>query len=195
MSSPEQAVYRPPVVPGSTPQLAKSARRPIPSLVTTAAIVAAFLLLVLVQVLVASTYSLVTSGLGSLASVAVQVTGQALPVVVVVVIVGFLFFWGVAPIHGGLRIGQVIGRSLVCAITVGVVLAAMFFVQFLILVSSPAQSQLGSPSLHDFLRNATQSTGEAVDYFAQTVALIVLGAVLLWNWSRTHPVKPRPFAA
>jgi len=192
VSTTEQAVYGPPA-PSVPPQPGPGVRRPLPALVTAAAIVGAFLALAIVQVLVASIYNDVSSrfgeDFGSLLVVAARSLGQIVPVMVVVLIVVFLFFWGIAPIHAGLRIGQVIGRSMWCAIAAGVVMSATFFVQFLIILSTPPESQYGPVSLHDLLRNSAQSTSEATDYFVQTVVIVMLGAVLLWNWSRTHPAK------
>ena len=189
MTTPENVVYGPPApaVPAAT------RRRPIPAVVTALSVAGAFYLSVLLEVIVGSTYNLVSGhfgeGIGQLALIALQSTDTAVPVVIVLVIVVFLFFWGIAPIHAALRVGQVIARSVLCAIAASVILSVTLFVRVLVIFAGPQHSGLGPLSFHDLLRNAAQSSAQAADTFAQTAPLIVLGALLVWIWGRAHPSK------
>jgi hypothetical protein len=174
-------------------------RRPLPALVASLGIVGAFLLLAIIELVASAVYNEVSSrfssGPSQVIATSVFSLRQDVPVLIVVLVVSFLFFWGVAPIHAALRIGQVINRGVWCAVAAGIVMGVVFFVQFLVIVSTPAVSAYGGPSLHDLLRNSAQSGVEAVDYFGQTIAFIVLGGVLLWTWTRTHPALDLPAEA
>jgi hypothetical protein len=182
-----------PVVLGAAPRYGPPSRdrRPLPAFVAAAGIVVAFLVLQLLMVAVAGVYNWAASRFSEtvaqiLASSSAALRGEVVPMVVIL-IVSFLFFWGIAPIHSALRLGQAIGRGIWAAVVSGVITGIALVIQYLAVLNSPPLSNYGTPSLHDLLRGAAEASVQGVTSFAQTATYIVLGAVILWNWMRVHP--------
>jgi hypothetical protein len=166
-------------------------RRPLPAFVAAAGIVVAFLTLQFLMVAVAGVYNWAASRFSEtivqiLASSSATLRGEVVPIVVILV-VSFLFFWGIAPIHSALRLGQAIGRGIWAAVVSGVITGIALVIQYLAVLNSPPLSVYGTPSLHDILRGAAEASVQGVTSFAQTAAYVVLGAVILWSWMRVHP--------
>jgi hypothetical protein len=166
-------------------------RRPLPAFVTAAGIVLAFLALQFLMVAVAGVYNWAASRFSEtileiLASSATALRGDVVPMAVILV-VSFLIFWGIAPIHSALRLGQALGRGIWAAVVSGVITGIALVIQYLAVLNSPPLGAYGTPSQHDILRGAAEASVQGVTSFAQTAAYIVLGAVILWSWMRVHP--------
>ncbi|MDQ1544472.1 MAG: hypothetical protein QOK08_2110 [Actinomycetota bacterium] len=182
-----------PVVLGAPPRYGPPSRdrRPLPAFVTAAGIVVAFLVLQFLMVAVAGVYNWAASRFSEaiveiLASSATALRGDVVPMAVILV-VSFLIFWGIAPIHSALRLGQALGRGIWAAVVSGVITGIALVIQYLAVLNGPPLSAYGTPSLHDILRGAAEASVQGVTSFAQTAAYIVLGAVILWSWMRVHP--------
>ena len=167
-------------------------RRPIPALVTAVAIVVAYVVLSFLQLFAAVVYNWASSrfedGFTGIASSSLSVLGREVPVAVALLVVTFLFFWGALPLYDGLRLGQAVGRGVVAAIVAGLVTGVVVSIQYLAIVrnlSSGVGQALGAGSI---LRSVAEAADNSVSYFVQTAPLVVLGAVVLWSWTRSHPV-------
>jgi hypothetical protein len=196
VSTPEHPVDGPPPVPQAAVQSSAGLRRPIAALVAGVAIVAAYLVLGFLQVFAAVVYDWASSrfeeGFGRIASSSLPALSQEGPVAVVLLVVSFLFFWGALPLHQGLRFGQAVGRGVVAAIVAGLVTGVVVSIQYLAIVrnlSSGAGQVLGANSV---LRSLAEAANNSVSYFVQTAPLIVLASVILWNWTRSHPLTSDP---
>jgi hypothetical protein len=159
--------------------------------VAAVAVVAAYLALSLLQLFASVVYNWASShfeeGFGRITAGSLSVVGQSVPVAVALVLVSFLFFWGALPLHEGLRLGQAVGRGVMAAIVAGIVTGVVVSVQYLAIVrnlSTGAGQVLGASSV---LRSLAEAADNSVSYFVQTAPLILLGALILWNWTRSHP--------
>jgi hypothetical protein len=168
----------------------------LPSLVSAIAIVVAYLVLNFLQLFGSVAYNWASShfevGFGRTAASSLLILGQIVPVAIALLVVSFLFFWGALPLHEGLRLGQALGRGVIAAIVAGVVTGAVVSIQYLAVVrnlSSGAGQVLGAGSV---LRSLAEAADNSVSYFVQSAPLILLGAVILWNWTRLHPVTRDP---
>jgi hypothetical protein len=182
-----------PVVLDAVPRYGPSTRirHPLPALVAAAGLVVAYLVLQFMWLAVAGLYNWALSRFSEslaevLASSMTALRQDAVPAVVIL-IVSFLFFWAVAPIHPALRLGQVLGRGIGAAIAAGVIADIALVIQYAAVLSTPPLANYGSPTLHDLLLGAGEASVQGANSFAQTAVYIVLGAVILWNWMRVHP--------
>jgi hypothetical protein len=169
-----------------------SIRRPLPALIAALAAVAAYLALVALQIFVSVLYDWASGrfedSLSQVFSASFLTLQQDIPVAIALLVVSFLAFWGILPVHGALRFGQALARGVVAAVIVGVVTGIVVTVQYLAIVrnlSFAAGTGLGADSI---LRSMAEATDNSATYFAQTAPLVVLGALILWNWTRSHPV-------
>jgi hypothetical protein len=168
-------------------------RRPAPSVVAALGIVVTYFVLAFLQVAVAGLYNWGSSRfqdnfllIGPNAVFAMQ---QEIPVLIVVAVVSFLFFWGIAPIHESLRLGQVLGRAVCAALAAGLLSGVALIVVYLGTISNLAAQSSGLLGANDILRSSAEAVVQGASYFVQTSPLVVLGAVILWNWTRTHPLR------
>ena len=156
-----------------------------------AAIVVAYLVLSFLQLFAAVVYNWASSrfedGFAGSAANSLSVLGREVPVAVALLVVTFLFFWGALPLYDGLRLGQAVGRGVVAAIVAGLATGIIVSIQYLAIVrnlSTASGQVLGAGSV---LRSLAEAADNSVSYFAQTAPLVVLGAVILWSWTRSHP--------
>ncbi len=194
MTSAEQAVYRPP---RTTP--APGIRRPLPALVAAVGVVVAYLGLAFIQVLASVIYDWASGrfeddilGLVPSSFIALQ---QDVPVSIVVLVVTFLMFWGALPIHAGLRLGGAVARGVVAGIAAGVVMGFVVGIQYLVIIRNLSYSAGDSPGAGSILRSLAEAADNSVTSFVQTAPLVLLGALILWNWLGSHPRAPRPGSA
>ncbi len=191
-----QPVYGPPPAAASTPRA--GIRRPLPALVAALGVVVVYVVLVSLPVLASSVYNWASfrfeGDLGQSISIAWRSIGKEFPQFVAVVVVVFLFFWGIAPIHGTLRIGQVLVRSILAAIATGLVCGIVVIAQYTLTLSELVSAQSGVARPSDLLRSMAEGAVQGVGFFAQIVPLVVVAALILWNWTRGHPVETGPAA-
>jgi hypothetical protein len=121
-----------------------------------------------------------------LANSAASLRGEILPMAIILV-VSFLFFWGIAPIHSALRLGQVLGRGIAAAVASGVIAGVALVIQYTVVLSAPPVNTSGTPRLQDILRGIGEAGVQSATSFTQTAVYIVLAALILWNWMRVHP--------
>jgi hypothetical protein len=167
-------------------------RRPLPVLVAAIGIVVAYVALALLPSLAASLYSWASGRFSDSVFQAGSIAGlslsQDVPQFVVIVIIAFLFFWGATPIHGAMGLAQVIGRSIGTAIVAGLACGLVVAVRYVGTVDRLAGVQAGSARPTDVLRAVAEAAVQGVGFFAQVAPLVVLGGVILWNWTRAHPL-------
>jgi hypothetical protein len=174
-------------------------RRPVPSLVAALGIVVVYVVLQFVWLAVAALYNWAAGRFAKgivqeLSFTLMSLRPDIVPMIVILT-VGFLFFWGVAPIHSALRLGQAIVRGVWAAVVSGIIVGIALVIQSIVELNSPPFSTYGPPSLHSILRGSGEAIVEGASSFAQTAAFIVLGAVILWNWMRVHPRSMPPVEA
>lgn len=179
------------------PRVKARIRRPLPAIVTAAGVVGAYVVLAFLPTLAASLYNWASGRFsGSVfqaSGIAGTSLGQEVPQFIAVVIVVFLFFWGATPIHGVLGLAQVIGRSVVTAIVAGLTCGVVVTVQYVGTVNRLAGLEGGAARPTDVLRSVAEAAVQGVGFFAQVLPLVLLGGVILWNWTRAHPLA-RPVA-
>jgi hypothetical protein len=156
------------------------------------AIVVTYLVLSFLQLFAAVVYNWASSrfedGFAGSAANSLSVLGREVPVAIALLVVTFLFFWGALPLYDGLRLGQSVGRGVVAAIVAGIATGIIVSIQYLAIVrnlSSGAGQALGAGSI---LRSLAEAVDNSVSYFVQTAPLVVLAAVILWSWTRSHPL-------
>jgi len=188
--------YGPPVPVASAPRA--GVRRPLPALTAAIGVVVAYVVLVSLPVLASSIYTWASfrfeGDLGQSVSIAWRSIGQEFPQFVTVVVLMFLFSWGIAPIRGALRIGQVLLRSILTAVVTGLACGIVVIAQYAVRLSQLAAAQSGSARPTDLLRSMAEGAVQGVGFFAQLAPLVVVAALILWNWSRNHPVRTTPAA-
>jgi hypothetical protein len=170
-------------------------RRPLPVLVAALSVAAIYLLVEFSQTAATTIYGWLSSrgsdSLAQLAPISVFALQADIATVVVLAIVFFLFAWGITPIHGNLRFGQALGRGILTSVVVGIVVAIVTAIRYVAFVFNPpvAEQYRTVPRATDILRGLGESGVESVTTFAHTAAIVVLGAVILWNWMR-RPQQP-----
>lgn len=121
--------------------------------------------------------------------VARQAFAAATSAVLPAAVAAFLFYWGVLPLHPGLRFGAAAGRSVIAAVvavTVGTIGAIVRI----------AQANLGlifaGGSLNAKQLEYSAATGIAVtaSVLPLLLSLVVLGGLILWNWTRRNIHSP-----
>jgi hypothetical protein len=171
-----------------------SVRRPLAALVAGAGVAAVYMGLAFLQVFTSVLYGWASGhfedDLGTIAPISFQALGQDVPVVIVVLVVSFLFFWGLFPLHAGLRLGQAVGRGVVAAIVAGLVTGIVVSIQYLVIIRNLSSGEGGVLGAGSILRSLAEAADNSVTYFVQTAPFILLGAVILWNWTRSHPLTP-----
>jgi hypothetical protein len=166
-------------------------RRPVPAIIAAVCVAASYLLLGLLQIAVSVTYDWASSrfqeSFGQIFSISFLSLRQELPVVIVVVIVAFLGFWGMLPIHGAIRFGQALARGVLGAAIVGVVVGIVVTIQYLAIVHNLSVTDGTGLGADSVLRSMAEAADNSVTHFVQTAPLVVLGALILWSWTRAHP--------
>jgi hypothetical protein len=170
-------------------------RRPLPALVAAIGVAVTYLLLEFSQTAATTIYGWLSSrgsdSLAQLAPISVFALQADVATVVILAAVFFVFAWGITPIHGNLRFGQALGRGILTSVVVGIVVAIVTAIRYVAFVFTPpiAEQYRTVPRATDILRGLGESGVESVTTFAHTAAIVVLGAVILWNWMR-RPDKP-----
>ncbi|TPW70161.1 hypothetical protein [Schumannella sp. 10F1B-5-1] len=167
----------------------------VPALVTAAAIFGAVLVQGFLTGVIASAYTVGTLGgdwsryadSAWSAQLAVSLTGS-LPFAIGV----FLSLWQIAPVDAQLRLGHVLSRAalatLVGALTVIVVVVLVSFVAAVAGIPDLFGGREDLTGLFDrFGQNTARGVLGAAQNMINQLAVVMLGAVLLWGWLPRHP--------
>jgi hypothetical protein len=115
--------------------------------------------------------------------VARQAFAAATSAVLPAAVAAFLFYWGVLPLHPGLRFGAAAGRSAVAALVAVIVGTIGAIVRI-------AQGNLGlifaggSFSAKQLEYSAATGIALTASVLPLLLSLVVLGGLILWNWTR-----------
>ncbi|NYH00385.1 hypothetical protein FJ656_03450 [Schumannella luteola] len=167
----------------------------VPALVTAVAIFGAVLVQGFLSGVIASAYTVGTLGgdwsrfadSAWTAQLAVSLTGS-LPFAAGV----FLCLWQIAPVDAQLRLGHVLSRAVLAtvvgAVAVVVIVVLVSFIAALAGVPDLFGGRENLTSLFDrFGQNTARGVLGAAQNMINQLAVVMLGAVLLWGWLQRHP--------